>query len=68
MNIIEQTDSGKLMAVSYQDHGMFQLLIINDKGETIDKIFISDFIDNDHESLPIDGFHEPLTTCCFQSD
>ena len=65
MNVIEQNDAGSLLAVAAQDNGEFFVNIYTSAGEAIDKIWISDHMELDKESLPIDGFHEPIITVSF---
>lgn len=68
MNIVEQTDSGKTLAIIYQDYGSFFLKIFDNKGEIIDHLYLNEQLCIDPESLPVDGFHEPIATCCFKND
>ena len=68
MNVIEQNNAGSLIALAAQDNGEFMVYILTAGGEAIDKLWISNYVDLDSFSLPIDGFHEPLITTCFIND
>ena len=65
MNNIEQNYAGDVVAVAYQDNGKFFVSFINNKGDELDNVNISEKLNLDDGSKPITGFWEPLTTCCF---
>ena len=66
MNLIEQTIKGDKFCIAYQDNGKFFVCFINNKGDIIDNLEISDLIDDiDEESKPLSGFYEPLISAVF---
>jgi len=66
MNLIEQSDDGKVFAIAYQDNGHFWVSIVTYEGEEIDRIDVSQILgDLDDKSKGIPGFWEPMITCVF---
>lgn len=75
MNFIEQNLAGEIFAIAYQDDGVFRVRVIDNKGETLDDLAVTDEINGnrkengleamDSGSKPIEGQNEPLITCCF---
>jgi hypothetical protein len=65
MNLIEQNADGTEFAIAYQDNGYFRVIFINDKGEVLDTLDVTDLLKIDEQSTPITGFMEPLITTCF---
>jgi hypothetical protein len=65
MNLIEQNNKGDKFAVAYQDNGTFFVSVVNNKGEELDNVKITDLLALDAASKPITGFGEPMITCCF---
>jgi len=67
MKEIEQSDDGQTLAICYQDDGAFRIMILKSDGTLIDDVNVSSLlgITNDKRSKPIEGFWEPMITCCF---
>lgn len=65
MNVIEQNYAGDVFGVAYQDNGKFFVSFMNNQGEELDNLAISEKLFLDDLSKPITGFWEPLVTCCF---
>lgn len=65
MNNIEQSDDGTVFAIAYQDNGKYFLSVLSNTGEELDNFDVSGHLMIDDRSKPIDGFMEPLITCCF---
>lgn len=65
MNVIEQNLAGEIMAIAYQDDGVFYVRILDNKGKTIENLNVSDIIGTDNRSKPIEGINEPLISCVF---
>jgi hypothetical protein len=65
MNLIEQSDDGKIFAIAYQDNGEFWVSIVTFEGNEIDKVNVSEILDLDNKSKGIPGFWEPMITCVF---
>jgi len=66
MKEIEQSDDGQQLAICYQDDGEFFVLVLSaDGGHEIDLVRVTDLLHLDKKSKPIEGFWEPMITCCF---
>jgi hypothetical protein len=65
MNLVEQTDDGKTIAVAYQDNGRFFVSVMNTDGQELDHFDVSAHLVIDDQSKPITGFWEPLITSVF---
>lgn len=65
MKEIEQSDDGEIMAVCYQDDGVFHILVMTTAGELIEDVNVSKMLHLDKKSKPVEGFWEPLITCAF---
>ena len=65
MNLIEQSDDGKIFAIAYQDNGHFWVSIVTFEGDEIDRVDVSEILDLDYKSIGIPGFWEPMITCVF---
>jgi len=68
MNHIEQTHSGKVFCLAYQDNGNYYLSFIDNSGQTLDSIHLNPELGIDTSSLPLTGFWEPLITAAFLPD
>ena len=66
MKEIEQSDDGQQLALCYQDDGEFFVMVLTaDGGAEIELINVSKLLHLDKKSKPIEGFWEPMITCCF---
>lgn len=68
MNLIEQTNSGKIFSVAYQDSGHYYVTVVSNTGEEFTTIDVSEILEIDADSKPIEGFYEPLITSNFLND
>ena len=65
MNLIEQNGEGTEFSLAYQDNGNFYVSFVNDQGEELHLLNVTDLLQIDTQSTPISGFMEPLITTCF---
>jgi hypothetical protein len=65
MNIIEQNLKGDTLAIAGQDNGHFHLRVLDQEGNTLDDLDVTEVLEIDNESKPINGQHEPLISCSF---
>jgi hypothetical protein len=65
MNLIEQSDDGKTVAIAWQNNGKFKVNVIATDGTELDEFDVSAHLNLDDESKPITGFWEPLITSVF---
>ena len=65
MNLVEQSDDGKVIAIAYQDNGRFFVDVMRTDGEQLDHFDVSAHLVIDEQSTPITGFWEPLITSVF---
>lgn len=65
MNLIEQNQEGNIIAICYQDNGVFYICTADLKSKNIKTIKITDILHTDNKSKPLSGFWEPLITCAF---
>jgi len=65
MNEIEQNIKGDTYAIAYSDDGKFYVSIVNNKGEQVDFIDVSNKLFLDDKAKALDGFWEPGISCCF---
>lgn len=65
MNLVEQSDDGKTIAIAYQDNGKFKVCVLTTLGEELDHFDVSEHLVLDDLSKPITGFWEPLITSSF---
>lgn len=68
MNIIEQNLAGEVIALAYQDDGLFKVRVIDNFGETLHEVDVSEIINTDRGSKPIEGQNEPMIVCSFIAD
>jgi hypothetical protein len=65
MNVIEQNQTGNIIAICYQDNGTFYMCILDLAKKSEKRVKISDILHIDNKSKPLSGFWEPLITCAF---
>lgn len=65
MNVIEQNLAGEVIAIAYQDDGVFYVRVLDNKGKTLQDLNVSEIIGTDNMSKPIEGINEPLISCVF---
>lgn len=65
MNLVEQSNDGKTIAIAYQDNGRFFVNVMKTDGEELDQFDVSAHLVIDEQSTPITGFWEPLITSVF---
>ena len=68
MKEIEQNDKGEIFAIAYQDNGTFFVQVVNEQGDDLGLLEVSDVLNIDDKSKPITGFWEPLITVSFLAD
>lgn len=68
MALIEQTISGQIFCIAYQDNGIFKISFVDQKGEELDEFNVTEYLKIDETSLPLPDFYEPLITVCFIED
>lgn len=68
MNLVDQNLDGNKFAVSYQDNGVFNVLLFDHNGDDIMDLDVSALLGIDNESKPVKGFYEPLITLFFNPD
>ena len=62
---IEQDQDGTLMAIPYQDNGVYFLTVIDVIEKQTYNFNVSNILQIDKESVPITGFDDPFITCAF---
>lgn len=65
MNLVEQTLDGTKFALCYQDNGKYFVSFLDNVGNEIDHLDVSQVLALNDGSKPITGFNEPLITCAF---
>ena len=68
MNLVEQNNSGKIFCVAYQDSGRYFVSVVSNTGEDFINLDVTEILDIDVGSKPVEGFYEPLITSNFLSD
>lgn len=68
MSLIEQNDKGNVFSVCYQDSGKFYVNFIDNKGEIVDNLDVTELLDIDEKSKALPDFYEPMMSGAFLPD
>lgn len=63
-NKIEQNEQGDMFSVAYLDDGYWKLLVFNFTDVIVD-FDINSHFNIDNSTMPVMGFDQPFSTCCF---